>query len=69
MKLITKKEWEDTPEDYKRNYSGSLYMLYKEVDGSTYFGPVKIKSEDHIVDFKKPYPACQIREDKIVSSQ
>ncbi len=51
MKIITKKEWEKAPGDYKKVYDGTLYMVYRE-DGGTCFGPVKIL-EDNIVDFKK----------------
>ncbi len=54
MKIITKKEWDKASDEYKRIYEGTPYMLFKESDGRTYFGPVKIKEGDKLVDFKKP---------------
>ncbi len=51
MKIITKEEWEIAPEDYKKVYDRTLYMVYKETDGWTCFGPVKVL-EDGIMDFK-----------------
>ncbi len=52
MKIITKEEWEKAPEDYKKVYDGNLYMVYKETDGGTCFGPVKVL-EDNIIDFRR----------------
>ncbi len=49
MKIITRKEWEKTPKDYKRIYDDSLYMVYKDNDGSTYFGPVRIAGRVHSI--------------------
>ncbi len=53
MKIITKKEWDNTPEEYKRFYEGTPYMVYKEGDGSLYFGPVRIKDENKIIDSRR----------------
>ncbi len=38
-----------TPVDYKRIYNGTLYMVYKDIYGSTCFGPVKIADTVHSV--------------------
>ncbi len=53
MKVITKEEWGNTPQDYKKVYNDTMYMLYKESDGSMYFGPVKVVKEDNIKDIKR----------------
>ncbi len=46
MKSVTEKEWENTPGHYKNIYGDIPYMVYKDREGVTYFGPVKIKEED-----------------------
>ncbi len=53
MKVITKEEWSKAPQDYKKVYNDTMYMVYKESDGSTYFGPVKVVKEDNIKDLKR----------------
>ncbi len=53
MKLVTKKEWENTPKERKRIYERTAYMLYIECDGTICFGPVKIVEEGNIINFKK----------------
>jgi len=53
MKTITKKEWDSTPEEYKRVYEGTPYLLCKERDGKVYFGPVKIIGKEKINPIKK----------------
>ncbi len=52
MKIISKKEWDNTPEEWKRIYDGTPYMLYKENETSC-FGPVKIIEGDKIIGSKK----------------
>ncbi len=45
MKKVTQEEWDKTPDEYKKIYNDTLYMVYKELDGAVYFGPVKILSK------------------------
>ncbi len=52
MKVVTKKEWDNTPERYKKVYDGTFYMVYTETDGSMCFGAVEVKTEDDLMDFK-----------------
>ncbi len=52
MKIITKEEWDNTPDEYKKVYDGTPYMVYKETYGKICFGPVKTKEEDSIIDFR-----------------
>ncbi len=51
MKTITKEEWDNTPEKYKRVYEGNFYMVYRETDGMLCFGPVKVLEKDNMWDF------------------
>ncbi len=48
MKSVSKSEWEQLSMDFKRMYDVTPYMVYKETDGSTCFGPVRIveKNDD-----------------------
>ncbi len=47
MKTIAKQDWEKVPESEKKIYDGIFYMVYKETDGRTCFGPVKVIEEEH----------------------
>ncbi len=53
MKVITKEEWINTPEDNKKIYDGIQYMVYKEEDGGVYFEPVKVANEDIMMDYRR----------------
>jgi len=52
MRIVTKKEWDNTPEENKRVYNGTPYMLYREGE-RTCFGPVRVIEGEKIMDFRK----------------
>ncbi len=52
MKIVTKEEWESTPEENKKVYDDTPYMVYRE-DGRTCFGPVKVLEGDNIVAVRR----------------
>jgi len=53
MKIISKNEWDRVPENNKKIYDLTPYMVYKDTDGSTCFGPVKITEENTMVNKKE----------------
>ncbi len=53
MKVITKEEWNNAPEENKKIYYGTQYMVYKEEDGGICFGPVKVVNEDIFIDYRR----------------
>jgi len=59
MKLVTKDEWDRTPDEYKKIYDGTFYMIYKETDGRVCFGPVKLKEDNMMRDLRRLYPHMQ----------
>ncbi len=53
MKAVTREEWDKAPEEYKKVYDYNLYMVYKDEDGSTCFGPVRIVEKGNKVNGEK----------------
>jgi len=49
MKAVRREEWDKAPEEYKKVYDDTMYMVYKEEDGSVCFGPVRIIEEGYKV--------------------
>ncbi len=52
MKTLTEKEWKELPDEEKRAYNGSRYMIFKEPDDWTCFEAVEILKDDYHVDLK-----------------
>ncbi len=50
--IFKKREWDNTPDDNKKVYDSSNYMVYKEDDGMC-FGSVKALEEDSIISFRR----------------
>ncbi len=53
MKVITKDEWDRVPKDNKKIYDVTTYMIYRDLDGSTCFGPVKVIEKNKTMKGKK----------------
>ncbi len=53
VKIVTKKEWAKTPKECKGEFHHTPYMIYREPDGSTCLGPVKIMGKDSIMNFRE----------------